>query len=288
MARIRNTWELAKASWEVLKADKELLALPVMSAVAVIVVALAFIAPVALIGNELSQGAEELDPGPLGYILLAMGYFAATFVGIFFNAALVSGAHERLTGGDPTVRSALRGASSRFHRLLPWALLTGTVGLILQAIEARFGFLGDIIARLVGVAWRLVTFLVIPVLVIEDVGPIDGLKRSGTLFKKTWGENVAASVGFGLLGLALIIPAVIVAGLLIATEIVALMVIGVVAAVVWVIGSVVVVSALSGIFQTALYLYAVNDQVPEGFDQAALAGAFTPRRGTRGPTGFAG
>ena len=137
-------------------------------------------------------------------------------------------------------------------------------------------------------AWRLVTFLVIPVLVIEDVGPIDGLKRSGTLFKKTWGENVAASVGFGLLGLALIIPAVIVAGLLIATEIVTLMVIGVVAAIVWVIGSVVVVSALSGIFQTALYLYAVNDQVPEGFNQEALAGAFAPRRGTRGPSGFAG
>ncbi len=279
MERLRKTWGLAKASWEVLKADKELVTLPVMSAVAMIVVALAFIVPVILIGNALDEGTEGFAPGALGYLLMVIGYFVVTSVGVFFNAALVSGAYQRLTGGDPTVGSSLSGAAARLHRLIPWALLAGTVGLILQLIEDRLGPLGPIVANLLGAAWRVITFLVIPVLIIEDIGPIDGLKRGAGLFKKTWGENVAAYVGFGLLGFLAVIPGVVVLAVLAVTGIDALIVLGVIIAVVWIVATSAVIAALSGIFQAALYLYAINGEVPTGFSQEALAGSFGPRKG---------
>ena len=40
----------------------------------------------------------------------------------------------------------------------------------LQALEQRAGIVGRIVIGLVGMAWALVTMLVLPVLVIEQVG----------------------------------------------------------------------------------------------------------------------
>ena len=200
MGRIRNTIDLAKASWNVLKADKELMVLPLLSFLFTIVVLIVVVVPVLFIGNDLSEGTSELDPGPLGYVLLIIAGLAATFITVFFNAAVVSGANERLTGGDPTVKSSINGAMSRIHRLLPWAIIVATVNLILQAIEERAGALGRFVIGLIGMAWRVVTFLVVPILVLENIGPVDAVKRSASLFKKTWGENLAGQVGFGLLG----------------------------------------------------------------------------------------
>ena len=277
MGRIRKTWELAKDSWAILKGDKELVALPVMSAVTMLVVAAVFGGLVLLVGDGLSgNSSEDFDPGPFGYLLIAIAYFAVAFVGVFFNAALVAGAYQRLTGGNPTLGSALGGAFARVHRLLGWALIAATVGLILQAIEDR---LGPLISNLVGAAWRVVTFLVIPVLVVEDLGAIKGLKRGAGLFKRTWGENVAAYVGFGLLGFVAALPGVIVAALLVVTGVDALVIVGVAVGVIWLLAAAAVVAALSGIFQAALYAYAVDGEVPTGFSQEALAGSFGPRRG---------
>ena len=88
-------------------------------------------------------------------------------------------------------------ANSRLHRLLPWALVSATVSMILSLLE-RYGIVGRIVAGLVGLAWNLVTFLTIPILVIEDVGVGDAFKRSKELFKKTWGENVVGQAGLGV------------------------------------------------------------------------------------------
>lgn len=273
MGRISATIQLAKASWNVLKADRELLLLPIMSALATIVVAATFLVPIFIRGGE--DVAESLTP--IEYVLLLVLYLSLAFVTIFFNAALVHAANERLQGGDPTIRSALRGAASRAHRILPWALLSATVSMILRAVEERGGALGRIVGGIAGVAWSLVTFLVIPVLVVEDIGVGDAVKRSGSLFKRTWGENVAAQIGFGLLGLVASLPAVLVFALGAAGG-GAVLGVAIVVAVVWIALVAVTMAALNGIFQTALYHYAVDGSVPGGFfPQQALSGAFAPR-----------
>jgi hypothetical protein len=284
MGRISRTFELAKASWAVLKQDKELVALPVLSLLATLAVAATFLIPIISGGDA---GALE-DAGTGEYVLMGIAYVVLAFITIFFNAALVHAANERMEGGDPTLGSALAGAMSRVHRILPWAIVSATVSIILQAIEERAGALGRIISGIAGLAWSLVTFLVLPVLVIEDVGVVEGVKRSGSMFKRTWGENVAAQVGFGLLGLLAALPAVLLvfAGFAMGEVAGVAMV---VLAVAWILLVTMVISALSGIFQTALYRYA-NGKSAGAFGADELEQAFAAKRsgGSGMPRGIVG
>ncbi len=130
------------------------------------------------------------------YAVLFVMYLVLAYVTIFFNAALVSAAHERLTGGDPTLRSALAGAAARAGKILPWAIVSATVSVILRSLEDRAGAVGRIVLALAGAAWAVITFLVLPIIVIEGLGVGDAIKKSGALFKQTWGENLAAQAGF--------------------------------------------------------------------------------------------
>lgn len=282
MGRIARTIELAKASWEVLKADKELLLLPIMSLIATIAVAASFLAPILFNASE----TQLQDPGTLGYVLLFVAYVTLAFITIFFNAALVFAANERLAGGDPTVGSALRGAATRVGRIFPWAILSATVSIVLRAVEERGGTIGRIASGLAGVAWSLVTFLVIPVLVFENIGVVDAVKRSGSLFKRTWGENVAAQIGFGLLGFLLALPAIAVIAAAVAAG-GSIAVLGVGLAVLWILAVAMILSALNAIFQTALYRYAAGAG-SGAFDESRLQAAFAPRTGRGRMGGYGG
>ena len=275
MGRIRNTWQLAKTSWAVLKKDRELLWIPVLSflasaAVIVVVLVLTFLT----LSTTSSHGDTTMELNPAMIVVFLVGAMLLGIISVFFNGALVAGAHERLTGGDPTVRSAVGRAFSRIPGLVPWALITTTVGLVLQALRDRAGWLGRIVTHMLAMAWEVVTFLTVPAIVIDNLGPIEGLKRSASLLRQTWGENIAARVGFGLLGFVLILPAVAVAALFIASGWQVLMAVGLIAAAAWVVVVVVVLTALNAIFQTALYLYATTGMPPSGFEQAPLAQTF--------------
>ena len=271
MKRIRNSFALAGASWKVLKADKELLLLPVISGIASLIVAVSFFVPFFVVGEITG----------MSLLLLVVMYFVLAYITIFFNAALISAANERLDGGDPTIGSAIRGAGRRAGKIVPWALLSAVVSMILRAIEERVGFVGRIVTAMVGVAWSVITFLVLPIIVIEGIGAGKAIKKSGSLLRNTWGENLAAHVGLSLIGFLLILPAI------------ALGVVGIVGisagtglggaaigvAVLWGIIVAVVMAALSAIYQTALYHFAVAGQVPSGyFDRGAMQSAFQTRR----------
>ena len=73
---------------------------------------------------------------------------------------------------------------------LAWALVSATVGIILHLIERRAGFLGRIATALVGGVWSLVTFFVVPVLVLEDKGVVDSVKESVSLIRRRPGVRV--------------------------------------------------------------------------------------------------
>ena len=271
MSRIVNTWELAKVSWGVLRQDRELLLIPLLSFVSALVVLAALLVPTFAL---LDTGTGEDTASPALVMIAIVTALALSVIGVFFNGALVAGAHERMSGGDPTVGSAMRRAMSRLAGLLPWALLTGTVGIILQALRERAGFLGDFVVRLAGAAWEVVTYLVIPAIVIDDHSAVEGLKRSGELLKETWGENLAARVGFGVLGMIAMIPAVIVLALAGALGGPALAV-GMLVAVPYAALVIVVLTALNAVFQTALYLYATTGSVPSGYENSNLPDSFS-------------
>ena len=139
-------------------------------------------------------------------------YIGVAFVQTYFLAALCAGANERLQGRDTTLGSASRVAQSRLHRILPWAILSATVSSSSRPSRSASASSASIIAGLIGAAWNVVTFLTVPIIVFEDVGPITALKRSGHLLKQTWGENLMAQIGLGLIGLIAFLPGVLVIG----------------------------------------------------------------------------
>ena len=131
-------------------------------------------------------------------VFLFLFYLVQYFIIFFFNSALVGAAMIRLDGGDPTVRDGLRIASSKIVPIIGYAAIAATVGLILRIIEERAGFIGRWIAGLFGLAFTVATFLTVPILVTRDVGPVEAVKESAVLLKKTWGENIIGNAGMGL------------------------------------------------------------------------------------------
>jgi hypothetical protein len=279
MNRLETSWELAKRSWAVLRSDKSLAWFPVLSFLASVVVLGAFAGLVALTGVDRDGSSDSL--APIGYVFIVLAYVALAFVQTYFLAALVAGADARLRGGHSSVSTALEIANSRLHRLLPWALVSATVTMILRAIEERFGFVGTLVASLVGLAWNLVTFLTVPILVLEDLGVGAALRRSKDLFKKTWGENVVGQAGLGIVGFLAMLPGLLVVGIGAALGTFGLVVFGAIG-VVWIVVAATVVAALSGIYRTALFHYASTGQVPADFAGVDFQGTFRPRT-DRGP-----
>jgi hypothetical protein len=272
METIRRSFRLLGASWEVLRADRELLVLPVISFL-FILVATAGVAGLAwLIGGDFTE--RDRFPQGLDYVWLFLFYFVTYFIGILFNAAVVGAATIRLQGGDPTVRDGLRLAWSKKGKIAGWAAVSATVGLILRSLEERFGFLGRIVIALVGAAWGAITFFVVPVLLYEPVGVFDGIKRSAGIFKQRWGETF---VGAGAIGIAVFLLSLLVAAVAVGLGAV-WAVLGIAVGVLGLGLLIALGSAMSGIYNAALYRYAKTGEAPGSFSESDLQGAFRPKR----------
>lgn len=263
-ARIRRGWELTKASFRVLEKDKEILALPVMAFLGLLVGLGAWIGVgVGTIGLPAAQ------PTALHYVLLFAMYVTSAFVGTFFLAATVEMASLRMEGQDPTLSDGLAKAWERKGILLAWALVAATVGIVLRALRNRArGLLGQVLGALLEIGWAVATFLVVPVLVHRDVGPIDAIKTSGSMMRDTWGEAAtgvtATGIVFLLLGLLGLFPLAL--GLSAGSA--ALAVAGIALALAWWGLLAAANSAVAGILKAVLFRLAETGEVPEGFEAA--------------------
>lgn len=272
--RITRGWRLAKVSLGVLRRDRTLGTFPILSGITAIFAAAAFWIPAAFLFDE--------EQNVIATVLAAVGAYAATYVAIFFAVALAGAANMSLDGKDTTVGDGIAVARQHVGAIAGWAAITVSVNIILQAIRERFGFVGDIIAGLVGAAWGLVTFLVVPIIAIEGLGPVAALKRSGSLFRQRWGEQIVGQFSIsGLIFLVAMLPAIIVIalGVLSGNAIVAAVCITV-GAIVFIIAAI-VAQAASGIFGVALYRYAAGLGVPAPFHEEDLATAVGHKRGGR-------
>jgi hypothetical protein len=277
--RFSNSFALVKASARVLQLDKELMVFPLMSGIATVLVAASFIAPIFWVGGPQIFGDGE-SVSYTAYVFGFLFYLVQYTVIFFFNAALVGAALIRLDGGDPTVSDGLAIASKRMGSILGYAAIAATVGMLLRFISERSGWLGKIVAGLMGMAWTLTTYLTVPILVTKDIGPIDAVKESALIFKRTWGEQVIGNFGMGwavaLIGVAwtLLSVAVIVGMASLGMGMSILGVVGIMA--VGYIMLALFASALNGIYTAALYRYAMTGETGF-FDTQIMGNAFRPK-----------
>jgi hypothetical protein len=251
--------------------------LPAALALCCILLAASFVVPVFMTANwRLPQANAPVEQKVLYYATLFTFYFCLYMIMTFFNVALVAGAAKRMTGVEPTISVCLGEAGKRIHLILGWALVSATVGLVLRLIEERLPKLGQIVTAILGAAWAIVSFLVVPALVLDGLGPIAALKESGRKLRQTWGEQIVAEWSFGLIFLALFLGVGLMAGLgayaafsagipALAAACIALGVIGLITLAL-------LQSALQTIFQTALYLNAKGVE-ERGFPKELMAQA---------------
>jgi hypothetical protein len=278
-AKIKNSWNLIKASAGALSADKELVIFPLLSSIALLIVTASFAVPMFMSGffDQLLGGQSEI----FHYLVLFLFYVVQYTVIIFANSALIGAALIRMGGGDPTVGDGFRIAFGHFGKILGYALIAATVGLILKWIADKSKSLGRFVVSLVGLAWNLATYLVVPVLVTEEVGPFESVKRSAVYLKKTWGEQIVGNFSIGLIfGLFSFLVFVVGVPLFIwaasANSVAGMVAVGVVVVLVLVLLSL-VSNTLEGIYVAAVYHYIAQGQTGGFFSKEQIEGAFRPK-----------
>jgi uncharacterized protein DUF6159 len=276
MRRIKRGWALTKKSWALLGGHRELIRFPLYGGIATILLGILFLGPGFFFLDKHSYGAA--------IPLIAVGIYVLSVIGTYFSVGLAAAADRIFRGQAATVADGLAVARSHFAAICGWAALATAVGLIIGLLEEQGGAFGNIAGRLVGAAWSLVTFLAVPVIAIEGTGPIATLKRSASLFKARWGQQITGNLAIGgavfLLGM---LPAIalIFVGLVIWPSV------GVAGAVLVVLGVLVmcvallISKALGGIFGVALYRYALEGEVVGGFTQEDLESAVRLKKGAR-------
>lgn len=270
MQRLKRGWRLAMLSLGVLRSDRSLAVFPILGGLAALFALAAFGGPALLFWFE--------DLPALTVVLAALAIYASAYLGIFFSVALAGAAALALDGRDTTVGDGLAIAKRSAGAIAGWAAIAVTVNVILQAIADRAGPLGDMVMGIFGLAWSLVTFLVVPVIALEDVGPVSALKRSAGIFRERWGEQVTGNLSIGVLvALIAFVPAAIIVLIAFAIGGAATIVTGIVMAAVLLVAGGVLSASLNGIFSVALYRYATGAEATGPFRAEDLERTVRPR-----------
>jgi hypothetical protein len=280
--KISRSWSLAGQCWDVLKQDPALLIFPLLSSIALLVLLGSFALPVLALYHGIEPGVTDgstTHTSRLIFYVLTYAFYVVSYtVMMFFNSALISVALKRLDGEDASVSDGLRMAWDNFPAILGYALIAATVGTLLRAIEERVGLIGRIVVALIGAGWTLATAMTLPVLVEENVGPIEAISRSLELLKRNWGENLIGNGGISL-GIAVIaVPICILALLLmfaaVSSGAIGSIILGVALFAITLILIGLVSTTLHTIYTAALYRFATGSKENAGIDGDLLAGAY--------------
>jgi hypothetical protein len=273
---LSDSWRLTRASFRLISEDRALLVFPVVAGLSIVgVVGLLIAGEYWLVSPNVVGGGSPSSPaGLLAITLFVAAYVAMAFISVYCTAALVGAATLKLDGRQPTAADGWKVARARIGRLTIWALVTATVGLVLLGFERRVGGVaGAAVGVVGGLAWSILTYFMIPVLLYEDQPPIPALKRSGHLFVTTFGRTLASNLVLGLL----LAVGIIGAGILVIFGLLSVFAGNLAAGfglIGFAIGFVVIIavigSAAEGILRAALYRYARTgkidpDLMPSGY-----------------------
>ncbi len=265
---------LTRQSWAVLKDNRYLMAYPIVGIVAGII-------PFGVIAGGVVFIA--MNQNWVGWALVVIGLYLLTLVTAVVQAGLTVSAAAELEGGSSSLGHGLSTAIGHLGRLARWAFVSTVVSLLVAALRGNNSggiaavVFRNVLAAAADVMWQLITFFVMPAMMLDDLGMIDAIKKSASTFKQCWGTQLSGGVRIGgLIGLIAILPAIlaIVLGVVLATA--GTLSVGVPLVVVGLIVLIVaglILSAIRGVFSVVLYRFATQGIVEGGFTEQQLAGA---------------
>lgn len=286
--KLSRSWSLTKQSWSILAEDKRLLIFPVVSGTLTVLICASFIVPAVVLGmhDKVPAGDEHEKQtlvqqlGIIGLLGMFACYFVVNFVTVYFNVALMACVFKRFDGQAAGPMDGIQFANTRLGKIAGWAAINATVGTVIQALKERADFLGRLVLGGAGLAWQIATFFVVPVMIVENVGPIEAVKRSTSVLKKTWGESLVTQMGvsfvlflFALaIGGLIILPSIVLG---IALHVWIIPVLGLTIGIVAWLALIAVGSAMKTVLVAACYRFAQTGECPGIFEAEAVEGAFS-------------
>jgi hypothetical protein len=284
MNAFSRSWMITKISFSVINKDRELLWFALLSFIFSAIFAVAMIFP-SVIASLTENGFSQSSFRAFEYIMVFLTYLGLAFIATFFNVCVVYTAKVRFEGGNATFGESINFAFSRIGLIFQWSLISASVGLLLRLLHnlaSNFGKVGQIVANilisLLGMSWSIITIFVVPALVYEGLGPIDAIRKSVDVIKKTWGESLIRKIGLGLIQffvfvMIILFSAALTYGLAQAFDTAGILV-GISIGLLLLLLAGLVFTVANTIFNTALYVYANNSQVASGFSEDIVKGAF--------------
>lgn len=284
MNAFSRSWNITKLSFAVINKDRELIWFALLSFIFSTLFVVAMVLP-SIVPAILNEGISDTTLQAYQYAILFVTYFGLAFIATFFNVCVVYTTKVRFEGGNATFNESFSFAFSKLGLIFKWSLLSATAGLLLRLLDnlvSRLGkagqIVGSILIGLLGMTWSIITIFVVPVLVYEGLGPIDAVKKSTQVIKKTWGESLIRAIGLGLIQFftfVLIIVLCVGITYLLANLIgTSGLIAGVSVGLLLLFFAGLIFSVANTIFNTALYVYANNNKVADGFNEEVVRDAF--------------
>jgi hypothetical protein len=277
MGRIGRGMELAKASWTIVKRDRMLMLLPLASGVLVLATAFLVVGPAFFLSDQENSGLPLIPAA-------VIAVYGCTFISVYFRVAFAAVVSARLDGHRMTVGEGLTFAAGRLGSIGWWTFIAGSVGLLLRGLR-QLPLAGDlveaIVASVLGAVWGALTFFVVPILAIEEVGPGEAIERSVETVRRRWGEGVTgflAITGAYVIALFVLVAVIGIGALMLdgapaaGGAVIAVALVGLVLLVL-------VIATLQQVFGVVLYRFATDRGVAPGFTHEQLDDAVHRRRG---------
>ena len=265
---IKRGWKLSKLSWAVVKADPELMVYTIFSGIMFLMAMAMVYVPEILEMSWTNDGNGNFTSAYFAWVFFC--YMSASIFVVFWNCAIVASAHERLMGGDPTFVSGIVNASRHLPTIALWGVISGTVGLILRALRMgaseRRDVFSQVLSFIAETAWWIMTFFIVPMIVIEGKGVKDSLSNSKSLFSQTWGESIGSGVGITIIGVLFAIPAAIIGIFLMQID----QLTGIITLVLLVGLIIIWVNTAESVSRAALYMFAKTGEMPKLYQESGM------------------
>ena len=280
---ISRGWKMSKLSMAVVRKDGELMVYVLLSGILSIGAMVAMSIPQFLNQSWTQTSDGAMSPAYMAFVFA--GYMSISIIVTFWNSAIIANSHIRLTGGNPSFGDGFSAAMKRIHIIIIWGIIAGTVGLLLKIIsnagrnsESGGAAILAMIIQVIGATiWWMLTFFMIPHMVIEGKSVRESMKSSREMFSKTWGENISSGLGIGLITFMFgAVIAVVTFGIIAVAGPIGL-VIGGLAMAVLIMWS----SAAEQVAVAALYIYSKTGVMPQIYQEMGVAEYAFPTSTTR-------
>lgn len=267
------SWKFTKSCFSFFAQNKSLILIPFLSLLISFVILI--LEGFFLFENYFKNMNEVQEANQINwteaYISFFILYFSINFISLFFNSALIACAIQRMQKQSCSIAEGLKMAMSRMVKIFVWSLINGSIGLVFKLLQRSHRGVRSLLLGTMGFSWAIVSYFVLPLIVIDDLNPWSALHQSFQAFKGNWRKMFSV---FGLLMLLVILVFVALFGLAYLTQSstkLFLILVGLFVFFMVIVG--IVGGILESIVNSALYVEIFKKIEPIGLDKALLDGA---------------